>query len=1442
MSQAALRALEADIHRALPALDARLRQGSIAAVAERCLAEMGDGDKSALARIAALSRVMDAGVGEVDRLERQGSALLVAYQSALDAREKREILVRHLRENADGARELARDAVATRRWLDLEAVQERIAAQIADRLDELQVGYEFMRETARCGAADPGLASALLETGAVAAALRHAEPRRRGTLRVVALRFLQAVVGNVPPPERLAFLGVTSVRRVLGWAQGKGATRWTHVAALELCAAVLPRDERLRLLGEQLRIRSGGDHMVIRRNALRVLTEVPDADVLSLALTARDDPSEHVRQELARGLARLPGARSAAALARLARRDRSPRVAGVALRELAARALVDASARPEAAAATVACLGRVEEPTVVRVALESVERLATGPGACLSAQQLIEPLETLVNAEGTPAELVSAAATTLRALEAEKHPAIAALRERLQVAIDPLCEGEHVEVELPPDTAPRHLELALAAAARGDMTISLRRVGPSRCVVTRGEPRRWRAWRLLQELRTPMPDKRRGFVHSWGRVPAGEVVVPPSGMAEVTPTRVPGERQLCPAVGGWGPFLPRVDDLLTVATLRRRSLRLITPLGTVTIRGAERLRDRLRARAVLSLRYARFAQARERSLASTEATEQRRYAQLAAGLGFSMGIGDADGAVAGVPFRIRSELPSRYLSARLGVFLPIWLEPFASYVLSPTGNSPRHLALFAWIVFAGFCIRAALIKRAIVRARRAIPLSIGGWGTRGKSGSERLKAALFHALRYDVVVKTTGCEAMFIHAQRDLPAQEVFIYRPYDKATIWEQKKLLEVAQRLRAQVFLWECMALQPRFVDTLACDWMQDEITTLTNAYPDHEDIQGPTGEDVARVIARFMPKAGRTFTTEEQMLPLLRDAARKKETELVAIAPLEAELLPADLLARLPYQEHPRNVAMVLALAAHFGVDREFALVEIADHVILDLGVLKTYPSVTHRQRTLTFSNGMSANERAGFLSNWTRLGFDQEDVDAQEPVVTVAVVNNRADRVARSRVFAQILVDDASLDHVVLINSNLGGMMQFITEALDLKLRTMVVTGEGGAERALERFDAAMRWLKVPSRPGALRARVLRMLAALPGGDALARRVIDETELAAALDDGSPERIERCLEAAVQQLAAEVRRVDGREDVAADLVAHAVRLARRIAAARGARSEIAAALGRGAEDEANTIFRRAYRALFLDRIAVLWDAGASGDQVIDFIARQLPPGHDARVMGCQNIKGTGLDFVYRWLSIDRVRAALSRLRDAPLTRAHTLAWLGSYDDFGLIDAREALDTLRELEQREEPEWTAHAHLLSALITRLADLERVKAARLQSSSKVGLGARVLGRVEQLVDHLDAVRRGNLAGRVMNDLYAARVGHGRAALLLREVTARQKGGWLAKDLAAWVGGRRPQDPAASAEAPADGDGSAGKPDARPRGAAPRADVAAGGARLDGP
>ena len=35
-----------------------------------------------------------------------------------------------------------------------------------------------------------------------------------------------------------------------------------------------------------------------------------------------------------------------------------------------------------------------------------------------------------------------------------------------------------------------------------------------------------------------------------------------------------------------------------------------------------------------------------------------------------------------------------------------------------------------------------------------------------------------------------------------------------------------------------------------------MNDDLATVTNTYPDHEDLQGPTGFDVATTISGFVP----------------------------------------------------------------------------------------------------------------------------------------------------------------------------------------------------------------------------------------------------------------------------------------------------------------------------------------------------------------------------------------------------------------------------------------------------------------------------------------------------------------------------------------------------------------------------------------------------------
>ncbi|MEN9867337.1 MAG: hypothetical protein RL748_2927, partial [Pseudomonadota bacterium] len=190
------------------------------------------------------------------------------------------------------------------------------------------------------------------------------------------------------------------------------------------------------------------------------------------------------------------------------------------------------------------------------------------------------------------------------------------------------------------------------------------------------------------------------------------------------------------------------------------------------------------------------------------------------------------------------------------------------------------------------------------RARRAIPLVVGGWGTRGKSGTERIKAALFNALGYSVVSKTTGCEAMFLHGHAYQDLREMFLFRPYDKATIWEQHQLVNMSPKLGCEVFLWECMALTPDFVQLLQRCWMRDDISTITNTIPDHEDLQGPAGINIPQVMTNFIPPKGVLITSEEQMRPILQSAADRLGTRMVGTGWLESGLLPPDVLARFPY----------------------------------------------------------------------------------------------------------------------------------------------------------------------------------------------------------------------------------------------------------------------------------------------------------------------------------------------------------------------------------------------------------------------------------------------------------------------------------------------------------------------------------------------------------
>ncbi|MBN1609511.1 MAG: capsule biosynthesis protein CapB [Polyangiaceae bacterium] len=1386
----------------VPALDARLRLDALARVASRVVV-LTDGQIEPDAALASgLVQAAIEACNTIEELDQAVQSTSSAYQHARNEAERREVVRSRLVALEPDPRRVARDLAATRRWLDLDALIERFEDRISEQVDQAVFAYRsaaaLVRGLPPRTSSDAELDQELL----LKTAFTHAEQTHQEAIVIEALRLARAVVERAHDTERGLLLGAHRWALVLGWSRTESRGCWAQIAALELCIAAQP-GAALELVSERLRARDGENGMLVRHAALGCLArlELPAKDRLHVARIASDDPSEHVRQGLAQCAARLGSEAAFAFLCEtLCTRECSATVRGVALRELGRHSGSNADAAEYAHQALLSALEAAVSPPadtragtdlVAAVALEQLERSACGPLAPLRAPLFVPALEQLTRSKASNWGLAARAARLLAAFEVSENGKLGELRERFERQLAPLCEGQQAEVELFPETPREDLEKALITSAVADLPLELAPGRPGIYRVTRGERRSSSSWRWLFELFTPLPDKRQGYAHTSARSPRAETVIAPMRLGEVTPTRVPGERRLHEGIGGWGEFVPRVDDLLAATRLGRPARRLVTSYGTVVVVGPSGLWRRLLARLRLTLRYTEYAEQRERCLDARHAHEQAAYARMAEKLGFRFSVEATTGKIASQSYDRRPDRMLPYLSLT-AVVIPPWADDFVNGMLSPSGNTAWHLAIVAWLVFSYMVLRGARIRSLIRRSLASIPLHLGGWGSRGKSGTERLKAALFHALRFDVVVKTTGCEAMMIHARRDRSAREIFLYRPYDKATIWEQKMVLGFAERLKARVFLWECMALQPRFVGILIDEWMQDRLTTLTNAYPDHEDVMGPSGEDVARVISTFMPHHGVAFTAEDQMLPLLRSEARRRATELVEVSPLDAALLPKDLLDRFPYREHPANIALVLAVAEHLGIDRTWALARMADHVVPDLGVLKTYPTVRHRGRRLTFSNGMSANERAGFLSNWTRLGFDRIAPDDQPGVCLVAVVNNRADRVPRSRVFAELLTRDAPCDVIVLIGTNLGGLSAFLGQEIERWIAGMKLGSGDALEVWLERVDNALAHLRLPPNRKTLETRLGRILEGCGLSESVSSEVVASNEVQAAIDSGAAVSgpLGECLVPEPSQSPRDELAWAGRDEA----LAHADRLAAHYSRAIAFRKDVERAVRDGRHADALRLFRESVRSLWLARIRVVWDSHCTGDQVIDRIAREVPPGHDARLLGCQNIKGTGLDFAYRWTSLDEVCRTLSRLRNDPQTRSESLRWLIAHGDYGVVDVRLALEELRAIVASGAPEWAAQLGELGATIGTLERLEADKRAKLAGSRPAGPFVRLMTHLEPFVDHLDSTRRSRWAKRVMEDLLEQRISQAKAAVLLRDIVARGKGGWLAKDLQAFL------------------------------------------------
>ena len=1299
------------------------------------------------------------------RLQKASATFSRLYLKSIDEIERREHILNFCIELGADKKQLKRDKQAFARWFGRDAVMERYHSRQYETQKQLafylyRLGYLCQQIIPRQKDLQQFWHRFRIEE--VLRPLLAFDGDKR--VRESAFKCLARMVIALPEGQQNQMISDATVQYVYRSALERRQNIWIQCEALSMLKALSPESLQVVLQKRILNIKDNDDKddIFVRRHGVKIIGEcqeiLPEYKVLLYSLL--DDPSPAVRQMIPQALLNSSMVFIQPVLQGLLLRDKSAAVRVSALL-IFPRLYQRGDSFQLIRELLVECFSHEKDEFVLKAALKiTLDCLSEleGEHRELWIEQFRDRIQQL-HIQAEPLSIRRQAAQTLEWLWLYTDASAEKVCTQLQQLLAHCAEGQRV---LLPASIMAHdplwLGRIMSLLAQQDHSLTLEK-GWRGYYLRRGEKFAFRWWRFLHEFRNSSTDKRQSHRHTIGRHYYGLLHTPSGIMSELAETRVPGEPLYISEENASRYYLPLVDQALAALDQGwpTKYFQIVSAEGVTRLLPPENVLQRFRAHLYISSHFAEFSRMRNWQQGDGEPSA---YIQALTELGFKVEFiphhksHKTDGSQ-----RVDTSV-SRFFPALLPLNWDRLVERSEDYFFSVYENTLFHLGIFVALVSAYFFGRHITLNQLMRRARNTIPLVIGGWGTRGKSGTERLKAALFNALGYSVVSKTTGCEAMFLHAPAYGPLREMFLFRPYDKATIWEQVDVVRLSQRMGCDVFLWECMGLTPSYVHVLQRSWMRDDISTITNTYPDHEDLQGPAGYDIPRVMTNFIPRQSTLVTSEEQMLPILRDSARQLKTAIRTVGWLQAGLITEDILQRFPYEEHPYNIALVLEVADELGIERDFAIKEMADNVIADLGVLKTYPRVNISGRQLEFINGMSANERFGALGNWTRMGMQQHSLRQDAEVWVSTVINNRADRVARSQVFASIMVQDISVDRHILIGDNLQGLLGYIREAWHAQALSLFTDEQIRPEQRLE--SVAIR-LRVP----VSETEVLNRLRAMLEGsniqyqpDLLVGCLSQPSELnqlltsqAAAYGSEIEQQFQRDLEnwQAYEKLYKKIQQLKNK-DAATDAA-----------------------------------FRKLAWQWFEQKLVVVENYHARGDDIVKCIVEQTPPGLLNRLMGMQNIKGTGLDFIYRWQAWDSCHHACEQFYNKdPLLAEEAVRELARFQGFGLLCEEKVIASINDIRDRE---WTQREEIQAELVLIQNNLQQAletsqtpeKNPRLRS----GWIQKLTEYIEAFLDAGDAVKRRKQANLIYKDLIHQRISHERAAAELQLLNKRQKGGW---------------------------------------------------------
>ncbi len=227
-------------------------------------------------------------------------------------------------------------------------------------------------------------------------------------------------------------------------------------------------------------------------------------------------------------------------------------------------------------------------------------------------------------------------------------------------------------------------------------------------------------------------------------------------------------------------------------------------------------------------------------------------------------------------------------------------------------------------------------------------------------------------------------------------------------------------------------------------------------------------------------------------------------------------------------------------------------------------------------------------------------------------------------------------------------------------------------------------------------------------------------------------------------------------------------------------------------------------------------YFRKLVTVENYDATGEEVVARLVDETPPGFLNRTIGLQNIKGTGLDFVYRFQAWDVCyEACKAAEHDDPNIASRGLQVLLGMPVIGQLCVGRVREVIRHGRESKTMRRADLQTLLGQLESKLAESESAgtqptsgepiaedaSATDSQASANVPKETAAISLAnwnkwlidtsEEVLDVNDSLRRRDTADAIYRDLAAGRISRQRAVAELRTINKRQKGGWLTSWLA---------------------------------------------------